>query len=92
MDVECITGACKMIDNEKEFNEVVNKFEPMPEFPMSVHDVECMRINAIISIAISLKRIADAMTKVPVMPELTQEQLEALKDDWQAGNIMFNQS
>jgi len=81
MDDECIIGVCKMIDNEKEFNEVVNKFEPMLDFPMDANDVENMRTNAIVSIAISLKRIADSLEKPKVEPP------EYLRPE-----IFFNQS
>lgn len=49
-----------MIDNKKEFNETIDMFEPMPDFPMSEDDVTNLRTNAIVSIAISLKRLADA--------------------------------
>ena len=49
-----------MIDNEKEFNEVIDMLEPMPDFPMSADDVTNLRTNALVSIAISLKRLADA--------------------------------
>lgn len=48
-------------DNEEEFNEIVDKFEPVPAIPLSETDSESLRTSAIVSIAISLKRIADSM-------------------------------
>jgi hypothetical protein len=48
-------------DNEKEFNETIDKFEPMLAFPMSANDMESLKATAIVSIAISLKRIADKL-------------------------------
>jgi hypothetical protein len=52
-----------MIDNEKEFNDTVEMFEPMPDMEMNKDDVDNMRTNAIVSIAISLKRIADVICR-----------------------------
>lgn len=40
--------------------------------------------TAIVSIAISLKRIADVMTKVPVVAAMTPEEVKELKQKWEA--------
>jgi len=53
-------------DNEKEYNNVINKLEPLIDFAMSKNDMESLNDSAIVSIAISLKRIADALTEAPV--------------------------
>lgn len=53
-------------DNEKEYNETVDK----------------LTATAVVSIAISLKRIADAMTKKIVVPELSPDELEKLKEEY----------
>ena len=49
------------LNNEKEFNETLSMLEPMPSFPMSRNDKECIEASALISIAISLKRLADSL-------------------------------
>lgn len=62
-------------DNEKEYNEVIDKFEPIPEFPMSIKDMESLKASATVSIAISLKRIADKLElaqKQPIIMDAEQ--------------------
>ena len=66
-------------DNEKEFNQTIAKLEPMPDMPMSVGDMESLKTSAIISIAISLKRIADVICRPPpIMAEMTPE----MQEEW----------
>lgn len=65
-------------DNEKEFNETVDKLEPMLDFPMSKNDMESLKSSAIVSIAISLKRIADKLELAQKQPILMDsDQYEA---------------
>ncbi len=62
-----------MIDNSKEFNETIKKLEPMLDFEMDADDVESLKTTSIVSIAISLKRIADSMeAKVPTDEQVMQ--------------------
>lgn len=52
------------MDYIDKFNEIVDKMEPMPDFEMEDDDMESLRTNSIVSIAVSLKRIADILTTV----------------------------
>jgi hypothetical protein len=82
-------------DNEKEFNETVDKLEPMPGMPMSSRDTANLTTNAIVSIAISLKRIADIIcSPPPIVAEMTPEEIEKAHEEWlkMGSNIIFNKS
>jgi hypothetical protein len=61
------------------YNAVIDQFEPMPEIPnLNASDASSLDMSATVSIAISLKRIADKLelaSKQPIM--MTAE--EALK-------------
>jgi flagellar basal body-associated protein FliL len=56
-----------MDQNAEDYNNTINKFEPIPEFKMNASDSKSLQMSAITSIAISLKRIADKL-------ELSQKQ------------------
>lgn len=53
--------------NLEDYNKTIDKFEAMPEFKMNNADSASLQMSAVISIAISLKRIADKL-------ELSQKQ------------------
>lgn len=73
-------------------NDVMSKLEDIPK------DILIGEKSILIGIAISLKRIADALEKLAkpvIMPELTPEQQEELmkaNEDLGAGYVMFNKS
>ena len=49
------------MNNQKEFNATIDKLEEMPSFSMDQSDHNRLLLSAIVSIAISLKRIADGL-------------------------------
>lgn len=68
-----------MSDKEMDqFNEVINKLENLPELILNDVDRVSLTLSAQVSIAISLKRIADAITKPVVLNSegLTNEFIE----------------
>lgn len=73
-------------------NDVMSKLEDIPK------DILIGEKSILIGIAISLKRIDDALEKLAkpvIMPELTPEQQEELmkaNEDLGAGYVMFNKS
>jgi len=79
-------------DNEKEFNETVDKFEPMLNFPMSVGDMESLKASAIVSIAISLKRIADVICRPPPVVAGLDSMTPEMKEEWEKVNRVLGEA
>jgi hypothetical protein len=50
-----------MEENSEEFNKVIDRLEPLPNIGMDEADSDSLKTTSIVSIAISLKRIADSM-------------------------------
>jgi len=67
-----------MDENIKNYNDIIDKFEAMPEFKLNSINVTSLQCSAIVSIAISLKRIADKLEVSQKQPILMTAD-EALK-------------
>jgi hypothetical protein len=68
--------------NLEDYNNTIDKFEDMPEFKLNELDSASLEMSAVVSIAISLKRIADKLELSQKQPIImtAEEALKFYKD------------
>lgn len=73
-----------MEDALENYNNLIDKFEDMPEIKLTTIDREGLELSAVVSQAISLKRIADALDKPP-----TAMYVSKCEEEWEKLIVML---